>query len=332
VGCVFSEYALHNPECWDLIRPILLENGGWAIFIYTPRGYNHGFDLLEQARESEEWFHQVLTVNDTHRGDGQPIVTDSDIEEERRSGMPGELIRQEFYCDFTAPLVGAYFGKELDEAMAEGRICDVPWRKELPVYTAWDLGFSDAMVIWMWQQVGDYVNFIDYYSASNAGLEHYAKVLENKPYIFKTHYAPHDIKVRELGSGKSRLEMAHKLGIKFRVAPRLSLEDGINAAKMFIARCRFDKERCEDGLKALRHYTRSYDRKNRIWSARPQHDWASHPADAFRYAAISVPKSALGDPKAKPIFKRSFTFKEVMDDLVTSGRRKRADGRKRDWI
>ena len=332
VGCVFSEYALHNPECWDLIRPILLENGGWAIFIYTPRGYNHGFDLIEQARESSEWFHQILTVRDTHRGDGAPIVTDKDIEEERRSGMPDELIRQEFYCDFTAPLVGAYFGKELDEAENEGRICDVPWRKELPVYTAWDLGISDAMVIWMFQLVGDYANFIDFYSASNAGLEHYAKVLENKPYIFKHHYAPHDIRIRELGTGKSRLEVAHKLGIKFRITPRLSLEDGINATKMFISRCRFDRERCEDGLKALRHYTRSFDRKNRVWSAKPQHDWASHPADAFRYAAISVPKSALQDPKAKPIFKRDQTFKEVMDRLVTSGRRKRRDEKRTSWI
>ena len=191
---------------------------------------------------------------------------------------------------------------------------------------------SDAMVIWMWQQVGDYVNFIDYYAASNAGLEHYAKVLENKPYIFKTHFAPHDIKVRELGSGKSRLEMAHKLGIKFRITPRLSLEDGINATKMFISRCRFDKEKCEDGLKALRHYTRTFDRKNRVWSGRPSHNWASHSADAFRYAAISVPKSALGTAAKEPFFKRSFTFAEAMESVVSSGRRNRAEESKKTWI
>ena len=332
VGVIFSEYSLQNPECWEYIRPILIENKGWAIFIYTARGYNHGFDLYEQARESDDWFCEKLTIEDTFRSDGEPIVTKADIEEELRSGMPEELVRQEYYCDFSAPLVGAYYGKELDEADSEGRISsEVQWRKEHPVYTAWDLGISDAMTIWFFQLVGDYANFIDFYTSSNVGLEHYIKILDSKPYIYKNHYAPHDIRVRELGTGKSRLEVAAKLGIRFRIAPRLSLEDGINATKMFLSRCRFNPEKCEDGLKALRHYTRAYDRKNRIWSARPVHDWSSHAADSFRYAAISVPRSAVGG-KSEPLFKRSLTFGDVMESVKESGRRRRQDAKRRRWI
>ena len=332
VGCIFSEYALHNPECWDLIRPILLENGGWAIFIYTPRGFNHGQELLDQARESNDWFHQVLTIENTKRPDGLPIVTTEDIEEERRSGMPEELIQQEFYCDFTAPLVGSYFGKELEHAEAEGRIGDIPWRKEEPVWTSWDLGISDQTAIWFFQLIGDYANFVDYYAATNAGLEHYAKVLDNKPYIYKRHIAPHDIRVREIGSGKSRIEIAHKLGIKFRVAPKLGLEDGINAARMFVSRCRFDRENCKEGIKALRHYSRAFDRKNKIWSARPNHDWSSHGADSFRYAATSIPKSVMGDIKGDPTFKNSFTFKDIMDGMVERGRKERSRSPRKRWI
>ena len=318
VGVIMSEYSLHNPECWDLIRPILVENSGWAIFIYTPRGYNHGKELYDQACQSEVWFSQKLTIDQTFRPDGTPIVTAADVEEERRSGMPEELIQSEFYVDFSAPLVGAYYGKELELAEAEGRICEVKWNKERPVLTSWDLGMSDAMVLWFYQIDGGYANFIDYYAASGAGLDHYAKVLELKPYVYKHHIAPHDISVRELGTGKSRLEIARSLGINFRIAPKLGVEDGINASKMLLSRCRFDAEKCEKGIKALRHYARSYDRRNQVWSARPTHNWASHPADAFRMAAVSMPRSLYETKQKDPIFKSSVTFKEAMDNIISS--------------
>lgn len=329
VGVIMSEYSLHNPECWDLIRPILVENGGWAVFIYTPRGHNHGLDLLKQAQEGEDWFWEKLSIEDTRRHDGTPIVTDQAVEEERRSGMPEELIKQEFYVDFNAPLVGAYYGDQLDLAEQEGRIGDVPWNKQLPVYTAWDLGMSDAMIIWFFQIDGGYANFIDYYAGSGAGLEHYAKMLEKKPYIYKHHYAPHDIAVREIGTGKSRLEVGYKLGINFRIAPKLSLEDGINACKMILTRCRFDEGRCRHGIEALRQYSRQYDRKNRIWGSRPLHNWASHPADAFRYAVTSMPKSLYRVKDAEPIFRQSVTFREVMDNVIKNARKTTAEKR---WI
>lgn len=321
VGVVMSEYSLHNPECWDLIRPILLENKGWMVAIYTARGHNHGFDMLKAAKEHpERWYQELLTIEDTKRPDGTPVVTREDVEEERRAGMPEELIRQEFWNDFNAPLVGSYYGKELDLADKEGRIGSIPWRKERPVFTSWDLGMSDSMVIWFGQLIGEWIHWIDFYAASGAGLEHYAKVLQDKPYIYKNHYAPHDIKVRELGTGRSRFEVAHDLGIRFRIAPNLHVEDGINASRTLISRSQFDAKKCEDGLKALRHYRREFSAKNRVWSARPVHDWSSHPADAFRMAAVCLPRSATALPKT-PVAYTPPTFQECMDNIIRRAKR-----------
>jgi hypothetical protein len=290
---IFSEYALADPQCWDYIRPILNENDGVAAFISTPRGYNHFYDVMAQARESEKWFSETLTVRETKRSNGEPVVTDEMIEEDRRSGMPDELIRQEYYCDFSAPLTGAYWGRELDEADREGRIGDVVWRREYPVHTAWDLGMRDATAIWFYQVVDGYVHWIDYYASSGEGLEHYAKVLQTKPYVYKEHWAPHDIRVRELGSGVSRWQTAADLGVFFRVVPRLSVDEGVQAARLVIPRSRFDKEKCADGIKGLRHYRKEWDTHNRLWSAKPVHDWTEHPASAFRYGCLTVPRGRV---------------------------------------
>jgi len=138
-GCVFSEYSLQNPKGWNYIRPILAENKGWAIFNYTPRGKNHGFDLYEMAIKNPKWFVSKMTVDDTH------VLTKEDIEEERQSGMTEDMIQQEYYCSFTAAIQGAYYWKQYDEAEKAGRFSNVPYDDSLPVYTVWDLGVSDAM-------------------------------------------------------------------------------------------------------------------------------------------------------------------------------------------
>jgi len=193
-GVVFSEYSLMNPLCWDLVRPILTANGGWAIFIFTPRGYdNHGWDVLQAAKGSEKWHWEVRDIRHTRKHDGTPVVTEEDVEEEVRQGMPEELARQEYYCDFTAQMVGAYYGKQFDAIDREKRCTpEVKWRKNQPVYTSWDLGIRDTMAIWFYQIVGDWVNYIDYMAGTGAGIDHYIKELDKKPYVYKTNYAPHD--------------------------------------------------------------------------------------------------------------------------------------------
>ncbi len=282
VGCVFSEYSLQDPRVWNLIRPILAENGGWALFIYTPRGRNHGFRLAEMARENDTWFYEALSVDDTG------VLTDEQIQEERDAGMPEELIQQEFYVSFDAPLVGSYYGDLMSEAAKKDRFTRVPWEPKLPVVTAWDLGIGDYTAIWFCQMLRSEVRLIDYYQASGMGLDHFSKLVHEKPYTYQEHLAPHDIEVRELGTGKSRKEIARDLGIRFRVVPKLSLEDGINAARMLLPRCWFDEKACETGIQALREYRKEWSAELEQFRDKPRHDWTSHAADAFRYLAVGL--------------------------------------------
>lgn len=288
VGVVFSEYSLHDPAAWDFIRPILAENGGWAMFIYTPRGKNHGYHLMEMAKENPKWYCEVLKAGSgqdrTKRHDGTPVISDEIIEDERRSNMPEELIEQEFYCSFEAPLVGAYYAQQmlyLDKQTPE-RITKIPWDPRLPVDTSWDLGYDDATTIWFSQTYGHEERFIDYYENSGEGLAHYVKVLKQKEYIYGTHYAPHDIQVHEYTTGKSRIDAAREMGIRFTPVRKHEVEDGIEAVRNFLPRCWFDKEKCSRGIAALREYCKDWDEERKVFRSQPKHNWASHGADSMR--------------------------------------------------
>jgi len=284
-GVIFSEFSLIDPRVWELLRPILAENGGWAVFIYTPRGYNHAHKLHRMAMKSDWWFSQVLTVDDTK------AVSDLAIHQQREEGMPEELIQQEFFCSFEAPLVGSYYGKEIELAAKEGRIGKIPHESALPVDTFWDLGMRDATAIWFHQRVAREHRLIDFEYRSGVGLSEYAKILREKPYVYGEHLVPHDASVQELGTGVSRVETAASLGIPMRIIRKLDLMDGINATRMFLRKCWIDEEKCDYGLQALRQYTKEdtgeRDLNNQIvYRDKPRHDWASHPADALRTGAV----------------------------------------------
>jgi hypothetical protein len=280
IGCVFSEYALQNPKAWDFIRPILRENGGWAIFNYTPRGKNHGYDLYEMALKNPKWFVQKLTVDDTG------VISQEAIQEERDSGMSEEMIQQEYYCSFTAAIMGAYYWKEYDEAEKKGRFTNVPYDSAALVHTVWDLGIRDSMAIGFYQGVGLERRKIDYVELTGKGLPEAIKYVKEKPYTYGKHFAPHDIQVRELGTGKSRLEVAKELGISFEIIPNISVQDGIDAGRRFFKKLWVDKENCKDWLKLIPQYTKEYDEDKKIFKDKPLHDWTSHGADEFRYAAL----------------------------------------------
>jgi len=282
VGVIFSEYSLQDPRAWDLVRPILAENGGWAVFIYTARGRNHGYDLFNMATGNERWFCQRLSVDDTG------AVPAEAIEDERSAGMPDELIQQEFYCSFDAPLVGSYYGSLMAKALAEDRIKEVPYEPRLEVHTAWDLGMGDSTAIIFFQQFGKEYRIIDYYENQGEGIPHYVKIIREKDYVYGKHIAPHDIKVREMGTGKSRFEVARDLGLRFHVCPHVLIEDGIEAARTIIPRCYFDLKQCSVLVEALRQYRKDYDEKRKVYRDKPLHDWTSHAADAFRYLALGT--------------------------------------------
>lgn len=285
IFCVFSEYSLQNPRAWDFIRPILAENGGIAIFNYTPRGHNHGKQLWDTAQENPDiWWSQRLTVDDTK------AIAPEVLEQERkemlaRTGNDG-LFMQEYYVSFDAPIDGAYYGHMMMQAEKDQRIGNVPYDPALPVHTSWDLGIGDSMAVWFFQAVGQEMRFIDYYENNGEGLTHYIKYLKEKEYIYGKHYAPHDIQVRELTSGKSRWEIARGHGITFETVANESIEEGIEAVRTMLPRAWFDRNKCQLGINALNSYHKEFDDKHRTYKTKPVHDWASHGADAMRMAAL----------------------------------------------
>lgn len=292
IGCIFSEFSLQSQRAWDLTRPILAENGGWAIFNFTPRGKNHAYDLLKMAQANQQWFAEVLTVDDTG------AISPEAIQEERDSGMSEDMIQQEFYCSFELGQEGSYYGKYMSQALLDGRICGVPFDPAVQVLTAWDIGVGDSTAIWFCQQVGGEIHLIDYYERAGEGLAHYASMLEQKRqennWIYQAHYAPHDIEARELNTGLSRKDYARQLGINFVTLPKLRVEDGIEAVRAILPRCWFDERNCAAGIKALENYRKRFDEKHNVYSNIPLHDWASHGADAFRYLAVAIKQGSNG--------------------------------------
>ena len=302
-GAVLDEMA-DMPESLfpEIIRPALSDRKGWALFIGTPRGHNAFYELYEGAQGQKDWYTKVFRASETG------ILDDEELEAARVM-MSEDQFQQEFECSWVANVPGAIFGKELQESLESGRITSVPHDPAARVDTYWDLGIGDSTAIWFAQNVGRAVHIIDFYEARGEGLPHYASILQQKGYLYGSHHAPHDIDVRELGTGKSRREIAWDLGINFRVVPKLPLEDGIHAAQMLIPRCWFDRDNCKVGLEALRHYHRAYNTRTRSFRASPVHDWSSHAADAFRYLAVGIkenkqysrPPQAIADSSYNPL-------------------------------
>lgn len=283
--CVFSEYALQDPRAYQYIRPILTANDGVALFLSTPRGKNHLWELYQIAQQSPDWFCYKLTVEDTNH------IPMSEIEKEKQSGiMSDDLIQQEYYTSFTMGVEGSYYAKYLDRMRVKNQIGDVPWETGFKVNTAWDLGVRDSTTILFFQVIGQTVRIIDSYENSKVGLDHYVKVIEQKPYSYARHFAPHDIKVREFGSGLTRIEKAKQLGINFSVAPDLSIEDGIEAVRSALSKIWIDQS-CTNFLKALENYRQEYDPKKKVYKNHPLHDWSSHWADCLRYLVICLSKT-----------------------------------------
>lgn len=298
-GVVFSEWPLANPSAWGFIRPMLLENDGWAAFIFTPRGRNHGATMFDAYKDDPGWFVECLTADETG------VFTPEQLANERAELIKefgpedGEnRFRQEYQCSFDAGVLGAYYGRQMESAEQEGRIGKVPWEPTLPVHTAWDLGIGDATAIWCVQLAGREIRCIDYIENSGVGVDWYARELDKRPWKWGEHILPHDAEVRELGTGKSRLEVMASLGLhKTKIVPAQNVEDGINAARMLLPVTWFDAERCARGIAALQNYRRAWDDERRTYRDRPLHDWASHGADAFRYLALSGIKNAAAPKK-----------------------------------
>jgi len=289
---VLDEMADFPASAWsNVIRPALADRRGSATFISTPKGKNEFWELWHEAQDDPNWFTAMLKASDTS------ILDQEELDEARRT-MGDDRYEQEFECSFEAAIQGAFYAKEMKEATEDGRITRVPYDRAASVITAWDLGIGDSTAIWFAQFVGQEIRIIDYYENSGVGLDHYAKVLLDKEYHYEQHILPHDVQVKELGTGKSRLETLDALGIRnIEIAPKLAVEDGIQAARTMIPKCWFDADNCTRGIEALRQYRRDFDEKLKTWRGRPLHDWTSHGADAFRYLAVGYrSQSDWGEP------------------------------------
>lgn len=284
-GIVYSEFMLSDPNAWSFMRPILLENGGWALFNGTPRGRNHLHGIYKLGQHEPGWFSEILTVAQTG------VLTPEQIEKERREiarergdDEAANIIAQEYFCSWDAAIPGSYYGKIMAKLEEAGRITDVPHDPRYPVITAWDLGVGDSTAVWFLQEIGLEVHVIDYYEQSGVGADHYARILKERDYNYEGHYLPHDANDREWGNNaSSRVDTLKSLGVKpIRVQRRASVDDGINAVRVLLPRCRFDRSRCDRGIETLRQYQRTWDDQLKCFSQKPLHDWTSHGADALR--------------------------------------------------
>jgi phage terminase large subunit len=302
-GIIFSEYALANPSAWGYYRPMLEENNGWAAFISTPRGRNHLLSLYQHATRTPGWFAEILTADDTNAVAPEALA-EALSEYQSLYGIDAgqAMFDQEMMCSFNAALLGTFYGREMAEVRNEGRILEVEALPDQYVHTCFDLGVGDDTSIWWWQAQGQQLILLDHYSNSGVGLEHYFDQIEQreKKYGWRrgSAYVPHDAKVKEWGSGRTRVETMSSLGLKPILVPLATIDDGINAVRRTLPLCVFHP-RCEDGgISALEQYRREWDDDKKCFKASPLHDWSSNPSDAFRYLAQAWRPAPVKKPKA----------------------------------
>jgi hypothetical protein len=283
--CVLDEFADMRPRMLpEIIRPALSDRKGLLTVIGTPRGHNDFYKLWQLAQNDNEWFSAMLKASQTG------LVAQDELDSARKMMTP-EQYEQEYECSFEAAILGAYYGKEMRAAEEDGRIRRVEVDAAQPVFTAWDLGVRDATAIWFFQQLAGGLNVVDYYEASGVGLDHYAEILRGKAreggYQLGQCFVPHDAEVKEWGSGRTRIEQMQALKLEPHLVPQHRLMDGIGAVRETLARSRFDRVRCVDGIEALKQYRTEFDEERKVMKPSPLHDWTSHAADAFRYLAMS---------------------------------------------
>ena len=292
---VFDEVAQMPWSVWsEIVLPMIISTRGQALFLGTPKGKNALLRIWEQAGDDPDWVRLMFKASESG------LFTPESVAQAKKS-MSEDEYNQEYECSFQAAIKGSYYGKLLEQAEADGRICGVPYDPSVPVVTSWDLGFSDSTAIWFAQVCGREIHAIDYYENTGAGLDHYAKILSARGYNYGEHLLPHDAGVSELGTGTTRLETLGRLGISGRVLPMARVEDGINAVRMLLPRVWFDRRKCEAGLDALRMYQHEWDEKTQDFRACPRHDWTSHAADSFRYLAQGIDATVGAADMMKPL-------------------------------
>lgn len=291
IGCIFSEYSLQNPQAWSYVRPILEANGGWAVFVFTPRGNNWGFKLYSEACKAKDWFVSFKTIRQTSKHDGSPIITESQIHKMREEGEDEDIIQQEYYCSFSGAQSGSYYSSYITKAREQGRVRPNIYDPQLPVDTFWDIGNGDSTVIGFRQVAYNERRWVDCYSGSRTDLSEFARILSElsrtRGFRYRHHYFPHDMKVTEFTTNESRISAARRLGIRpASIVAKRPLMEGIDAVRRTFPRYWFDEHYCADLLNHLTFYHKKWNKEGRVFTDQPDHDEHSHFADMVRYEAI----------------------------------------------
>lgn len=292
-GCVLDEIGNINPTLFtEIVRPALSDRLGYCVAMGTPKGQNHFKDLRDRGQKHDGWELLEFKASDTK-------LVNADELKSAYKEMGEDKYSQEFECSFSAPVEGSYYSSIINGLEEKGRMVNIDVDGLARTYTGWDLGMSDSTSIWVAQLVNKEVRLVDFVENHGVGLDYYVNWLKENDWMHATHILPHDVVVRELGTGKSRKEMLEDAGLAITVADKLTIMDGIQAARRLLPRCWFDPK-VKDGLDALKNYRRVYDEKRSVFHDRPLHDWASHASDAFRYLAVGLDESPM-EAWSKPL-------------------------------
>lgn len=318
-GVILDEFGDMRLMVWgEIVRPMLTDRKGWAVFIGTPKGHNEFYDQWQRAQTDIGWWALMLRASDSG------LIEAAELSDAAK-GMTDDQYAQEFECSFEAAIAGAFYGKEFALAETTGHITHVPYDPDATVYTAWDIGFSDDTAIWFYQVVRGEVHVIDYYATNGYGVDHYVTLLRSKPYRYAMLgprpflWLPHDAKAKTFAAmGRSTQEQFLQAGFASRIVPELSLQDGVQALRMMMPRTYWDRQKCADGLEALKLYRREWDSDKKVFRDKPLHDWTSHPADAARYMAV-VWRETI---KPKEPEKHKFDTEMTINQLIERQKRK----------
>jgi len=290
-GVVLDEFADMKPSLWGaVLRPLLSDRRGWAVFIGTPKGHNQFWEIYNNATKDDSWYVKTLRASQTG------LIPQEELDDARKMQTQDQYLA-EWECDFESAIIGAYYGKEMRQLTDQGRIREIEYDPMFPVHTAWDLGYSDDTAIWWFQVVHGEIRLLDYHSSNGQPVAFYAGIIASRErergYVYGTHYLPHDARAKTLASNKSIIEqLSDKIELKsMKIVPMLSLQDGIQATRLALTRAWFD-HKCEDGIECLRQYQREYDEDKKVFRDKPRHDWTSHGADAFRMLSIAWKEEA----------------------------------------
>lgn len=283
-GVVLDEFGDCRPGLWaEVILPTLADRKGWATIIGTPKGKNTFYHMLEMAKENPEtWYYAELKASETGIIDPEELAA-------MKAQMSDAQYEQEMECSFSAPVLGTYYAGIIQMLEQKEQIYSeaADWDKDFPVFVAMDLGFTDSTAIWFWQERPDGIAIIDYEEAHSQPLSYYYDLLDDKPYEYDTVWLPHDARAKSLQTGRSSIEQFAEHGYNCQIVPMLKVQQGIDAARLIMPDCHFAYG-TQDGVEGLRAYRRTYNELTKTFNEKPLHNWASNPADGFRYLSLVV--------------------------------------------